>query len=465
MLYPFSSTTRWWRYIASRLTFADYTVIVSDLPTSDIDITKRYYELLKSVETDRVALDQLGADACDDVILRCRFLRELDRHLALRLIGAMWQTIEELLDRERPDVFLGFVVDRFILDLFDRALTRRGIPYLGITVAIPPDQVMFMAKGERIALREPGSEEIESTVAAVANDDFVPSYVGSANFGRVRFAKLYAWRMARFLAFEVLLRARRKPYDMRYLSARWPVCGYRVRLRDWKVKSFLSPSWKGDLDAVPFEKRVFVALSVNPEAAIEYWVDDPGLIDYADTLERLAGRLGAAGYTLFVKDHPSQFGFRQVELFQRLAKFPNVAFVPYEVSAQQLINECKTTFAWTGTVGFQAALAGRCAVVASSAYYYVEGLFVPISSIDDIDDLAQRIERFEPSLPLAEARRALVRHVLRSSAPGVYSTWRGFSPRDPDDVRRIESLIDSFNRYIPNVVAQRAEQLLPTAED
>ena len=40
-----------------------------------------------------------------------------------------------------------------------------------------------------------------------------------------------------------------------------------MRLRDWKVKSFLSPDWRQELEAVPFEKRVFVALSVNPEAA------------------------------------------------------------------------------------------------------------------------------------------------------------------------------------------------------
>lgn len=465
MLYPFSSTTRWWRYIASRLTFADYTVIVSDLPTADVDITKRYYELLKSVETDRVALDELGADVCDDVIMRCRFLRVLDRQLALRLIGAMWQTIEELLDRERPDVFLGFVVDRFILDLFERALGRRGIPYLGITVAIPPDQVMWMAKGEHIQIREPDTAEIQAAIAAVANDDFVPSYVGKANFGRRKFAELYVWRTARFLAFEVIMRARRMPYDMRYLSARWAACGYRVRLRDWKVKSFLSPDWRQELEAVPFEKRVFVALSVNPEAAIEYWVEDHGLIDYQTTLERLAERLGAAGYQLFVKDHPSQFGFRQVELLERLAKFSNVTFVPYEVSAHELIRECKATFAWTGTVGFQAALAGRCAVVVGSAYYFVEGLFIPILSADEIDDLALKIDRFEPSLPLPDARRALMKRVLSSGAPGVYSTWRGFSPRDPDDVRRIESLIDSYNRYIPDVVADRAGRLLPAADD
>ena len=58
-----------------------------------------------------------------------------------------------------------------------------------------------------------------------------------------------------------------------------------------------------------------------------------------------------------------------------------------------------------------------------------------------------------------------MKRVLTSSVPGVYSTWRGFSPRDPDDVRRIESLIDSYNRYIPGVVANRAGRLLPAADD
>jgi hypothetical protein len=448
MVYTHSGTTAWWRYLASRLEFATATVVVGDLSDGDLDMTRDFHRNLRRTGIESEVLNAIGEPACDDVIARCRLLRALDRALALRMIGAMWRTIQDLLDRERPDVFLSFVIDRYILDLFDRALALRGVRYVGITIGPLPETFMFMARGEYLPVREPSEHEIDRAVAALSDPSFVTSYVTDYRFSLTRFLSTYMHFNARWLLFEALRWLRRRPYDFRYLWAG----GQRVRLRDWGVTRYFRRDWRDVLESTPIDRRVFVGLSVNPEAAIEYWVRDRALVDYRGVLERMATELGHAGFRLFVKDHPSQFAFRDVEVFASLAKNRAVTFVPYDVRGQWLVSQCRATFTWTGTVGLQAAIAGRGAVVEANAYYMVPGLFLALAGPDDINDLARRIEMFVPSLPLPEARRTLAQHLLRSSVPGVYMSFQGFALNDADSVRRADTVASSLNRYMPVVV-------------
>ncbi len=369
LIFPLHNTTAWWRHVASRLTFASRTVLVADLHrNADIDITPEFYHVLNGRDPGRIALDALGLEASQEVIARCRFLKTLDSGLALAMIGAMWRVLDDIVERERPDVVLSCVVDRYVLDVFARILERRGIRYIGLALAPTPDQVMFTVKGEYLPVREPSDDEVDRTIDQIVSPAFRPDYLPvRPRYDWRRFARIYAHFTLRWLAFEVLRRREHTPLDFRYRSACSIAPGYRVRLRDWAVMSHLDSGWEAKLDAVPFARRVFLGLPVTPEAAIIYWVQQLDLIDEDVVFERAVHVLVAAGYHIFVKDHPNQFAFRKREFVERLARIPGVTFVPYEVSAKTLIDRCKTTITLTGTVGFEAALAGRCAVVAASA--------------------------------------------------------------------------------------------------
>jgi hypothetical protein len=445
MLYGYSNTTAWWRHLAAALEFASSTVLVSDLPDADVDISPSFHRRMRThAGLAEAALSGLGEEACRQIIGRCRVLRALDRHLAMRMIGAMWLTLEEVLDRERPDVALSFVVDRYIVDILERCLARRGLRYVGMTVGPLPGTFMFMSRGEHVPVREPSDAQVADAVATLTRPTFVPSYVTTRRFGLPQFLSSYARLTARWVVFEGLRILRGRPYDFRYLSAR----GFRIRLRDWGVMRYFRDDWRDVLERTPLERRVFIGLSVNPEAAIEYWVGNLEMIDYRAVLEELATVLGAAGFRLFVKDHPTQFGFRQVELFSALAKYDTVTFVPYDVPGQWLVDRCRATFTWTGTVGLQAAMAGKCAVVEANAYYAVDGLFVRVANSRDIRRLPDLIRDFAPALQLTEARKAIARHLLRSSPPGNFLSYQGFSVDDPQSIRRTAVLLASLNNYL-----------------
>src|SRR5436305_210279 len=150
LFYARHNSGDWFRYLASRLSCASSTVIVSDTAgEGDVDLTPSFYRALDTTDTARVALAELGEAACDDVIARCR----------------------------RPQLELG----------------------------------------------------------------------------------------ARGWAFELLRRWRRNPLDFRYLATWAHVDEYRLGFGDWAVVRQLDRRWREKLDAVPFERRVFVGLQYNPE--------------------------------------------------------------------------------------------------------------------------------------------------------------------------------------------------------
>jgi hypothetical protein len=139
-----------------------------------------------------------------------------------------------------------------------------------------------------------------------------------------------------------------------------------------------------------------------------------------------ARAFSAAGYLVLVKDHPSQFGFRQHELIDRLKAVPNTLFLPYEVSGNEVVSLVDVNFTLTGTLGLQSALLGRTSVVAP-AYYVTPGEFVAFQDPSDVDDLPARVADWRPERDLAARQRRMLSHLMQGSFAGDFFSFRGFS--------------------------------------
>ena len=187
---------------------------------------------------------------------------------------------------------------------------------------------------------------------------------------------------------------------------------------------------------------------------MDYWLKSPDMLAHDDVLVRYCEVLGEAGYRIFVKDHPLQFGFRQRELFERLSKLPFVTLVPYDVPANLLIGKCAVSVTFTGTIGFQAALAGLCSV-ATDPYYATEQHFLHVRSVEEIDGLVERLARWRPPDDLAATRREIVRHLAAISVEGDYFGWRKFDPENQAACEAVEPLARSLNAYLPRFLKSR----------
>jgi hypothetical protein len=195
----------WWRYLASQLSCAAETVVVSENGPADVALMPAFYLHLQATDTEQLALRAFGEVGCADIIARCRLLRTLDPALARRMIGAMWATWTNILDEHLPDLFLSFPIDRYVSDVAARILAERAIPYIGLSYGMLPGHFMFMARGEYRPVHEPTEHQIDEAISIITASQFLPSYVPSrARYSRSRFAQLYAYFLARWAVFEVL---------------------------------------------------------------------------------------------------------------------------------------------------------------------------------------------------------------------------------------------------------------------
>lgn len=451
VFFTIHSTTRWWKYLGSRLNFADVTVLSDLRGDGDRSLVEDFYRFMQSGDPSEAALARFGKDGCADIILRCRVLRSLDHGIALRMIGSMAQAIERAFDDLDPKLVLSFTIDRYVMDVMARIARVRGVDFLEITTSIIPNEVMFMRRGRPICLREPSDSDIEAAERVLCQADFTPTYVREAKkFSKSQFWRVFAYFALRGAYFNALRFLRRDRYNLHYLDALKRL-NHKIRLKDVAALRLLDRNWEARLRDVPRERRVFLGLQLFPEASMDYWLRSSDMLAHDDVVERYCTVLCEAGYLVLVKDHPLQFGFRQRELFERLSALPGVTLVPYEVPAGLLIGESAISVTFTGTVGLQAALSGLCSVV-TEPYYATEQQFLHIRSFEEIGDLINRLRQWHPSTDCAGARREIVKHLATISVEGNYFTWRKFDPKSRAAREAVEPLVRSLNAYLPRLM-------------
>lgn len=461
MFFSYRSSDPWWQYLAESLTFTNATCVVSDMRgDGTTNIVDDFYTTLRQKDCSQHALQHLSKPTCDEIIRRCRVLRNQKKTTALAMIGAMWLTLDELLTQRKPRLIMSFIIDRYVLDVLDRVAQSHGIRFIGMTASIVPDQVMFMDRGKLIAVRKPDTDEVTQARQQIVNDTFTPSYVNiSKKYNRRLYWRTFLLYKLRGVSYQFTRRIKRDKLNLHYLDALNHL-DHKPRLGDYRVLDAFHQDWETRLAATPRDKRVFIGLQLLPEASLDYWLDDLSLLNNEELILDICQVLSNAGFTLFVKDHPLQFGFRKRDLIQRLQKIPAVVLVPYSVPATQLLMECDITATCTGTIGFQSAVAGACSIV-SGAYYSDESHFIQFRNRADIAALPEKITEFQKNKTTGisdESIDSLLTNILAASAPGDLFSFKKFDKNQPQHVQRAATLVASLNRYLPQFLMDRAEE-------
>src|SRR4051794_6710069 len=111
IFFTIHSTTSWWKYLASRIDFAQVTVLSDLRGEGDRSLVDDFNHFVQAGDSAEVAVARFGEDGCADIILRCRVLRSLEGQLALRMIGGMAQAIDRAFAELDPDLVLTFTMD------------------------------------------------------------------------------------------------------------------------------------------------------------------------------------------------------------------------------------------------------------------------------------------------------------------------------------------------------------------
>jgi hypothetical protein len=431
LIYAIRRTDEWWREVGNNLGYERVTLVSDVKNTGDYNIVDDFYiaykELVQQTTLSSIFFDE---EEVIDIIARCRLLRWLPEGKARAMVYAMAIVFDRVLEVERPLAIICFPIDRYVSDVLERLGSKRGIPLYELTASLLPDMSMLMYRGKLIKFRKNIDQKIIETKAQeISNIAFTPSYVQRKNtYNSLRFVKIFLYFRLRGWAFKTISLLKNDLLNLHYLDSQ-SFLGHKPRFRDIRVTRLIDFDWRVKINQFDKDKRIFFGLQVFPEASIDYWIKDIELIKYEELLIRTAKAFSKEGFQILVKDHPLQYGFRQVSLLEDLIKIPNVVIVPYEVSGNAILELVGVNFTCTGTLGMQAALMGLKSVTVCN-YYSNDEDFITFNSINEINDLPRRVEKKKFVNSLRKRQNRIVNHVLEGSFESVFFTFKDFNKKN-----------------------------------
>ena len=169
-----------------------------------------------------------------------------------------------------------------------------------------------------------------------------------------------------------------------------------IQKQAWRRKyNILTKEFDFKTDTVaPF---VFFALHYQPERTT---MPDGGRFVDQELALRMISDCLPKGWTLLVKEHPSQFLWqtegelgRDNAFYDRLASLSGVRLVPLEVESQALVERAAAVVTVTGTVGWEAALHGVPAITLAHPWYAGEGVTLPATDESTLNKAFERVKQ------------------------------------------------------------------------
>lgn len=162
----------------------------------------------------------------------------------------------------------------------------------------------------------------------------------------------------------------------------------------------------------------FLPLHFQPEATTLVYA--PNYEKQSLALDLVAKKIPGDAL-LYVKEHHSHVGHREMEFYRNLNRYPNVRLISPWVDSHRLIRNSQGVIVITSTVGWEAMMYGKPVFLLGRVFYES---FKYIHRIDNIDDLTATLKAAGRQAPSEENyRRELVKYVaayLKSLKPGNY---------------------------------------------
>jgi hypothetical protein len=235
---------------------------------------------------------ELDPEDVEEVVSRCRLLRNIERGQAERLAHAMAIALAHHIDRFQPDGMISQMVDEYVSHLFAILAKKRGLGYLGFCAGYFPGTSLLLsdAHGRPYNWRKATRAEIDEQLGKVSGTAFRQTYNLGASYSLGRHLKSLIRYRAKLLWLGIRRHTDRDPWNLHYRVT--PYIAERRHLRDYPRDGMFAADWRERLTDLRKERRdartFYLPLSYFPESTIDYWVLDKRMIDY--TADRAGAR-------------------------------------------------------------------------------------------------------------------------------------------------------------------------------
>jgi hypothetical protein len=353
------------------------------------DTRKRFYERLETATT------PTGFSAEDelDVVERCRYLRNLPRKQALRMLRAMASVLEEELELYKPNVVLAQMVDEYITHLLSEIARRRGIVYAGYIYSYFPGraQVVLFSEGRPLKIRDPSDMEIRETWAEVSPNTFRQNYKQRREYSRTQHLKAMLRYKVKQMAFNFLAWRDDDPLNLHYRCL--PYVVERRRWRDFPSEDDFHQDWRILIEtsknnlAMPI---VYFPLAYFPESSTDYWISNREVLDYQNLTLKIFKSLSET-FTVIAKEHMHMLGGRNPEYYREIKQINGLISIPPSINSNDVLSISDAVILGGGSVGIESFLRGTPILTFCNTSCWFSASGATELDLSDISSWAARI--------------------------------------------------------------------------
>ena len=370
--------------------------------------------------------------------------RESARHLAQN-----YQFFDEFLQKEKPDAILFEPPSGSAAQPASFLAARYGIPYLGIIDSRIAGYLDVFDSGFDNALYRQTFKALDKEDISTEEKEFARNFIHEF-LSHKRLPSYYGVGKIRFGLFEYIAHYRERIREVGGLLWRY----FRER-KSFKSVDFESESRLAVAFAAPFSlarRQVRIAtqksfyeagdpqdeyylfpLHLQPESSTS--VQAMQYVDQVSTIRNIAFSIPFPSM-LYVREHPYAVGTKPDSFYREIKSIPNVRLITPQENMQKLINNSQGVITLTGTVGMEAAMAGKQAYVLGNVFYEYHPLCRTPKNIDELREfiLSDR-NNIILQEKLEEYNLKFVVSYLRNAIPGITSA--AIAQNDTNDYKQI----------------------------
>jgi hypothetical protein len=334
-------------------------------------------------------VDGFGGADIDDMILRCRYLRNVDRSLATQIAVTSFSSWVETLSEESYDHVFTLPVDSYPTDSLVRAARYLGVPAHAPVTTPFAGRIRFTLKGEIIKPQTPADydqKELKGLMEIIKE----PSYQAAVLMGIDTPATSTIIR-------RLLIDSIKPPF---FLFYRWlkqdPLSFSFPRRALCRQTMFATPTGAGISYAMEKRKTTdfpkkyaFIPLQFYPESTTDYWVQEKPMTNHykvvLSIIDALKGHL-----PIVIKEHPTALGRRPAFFIKELIK-RGVVFAPTLLPTGDLVKNSTITIGSGTTTMLQALLHQRPILFAGTPFYSVNDGLPTLKSLDNLNSIRDQL--------------------------------------------------------------------------
>lgn len=337
---------------------------------------------LQSKENGPTILD----DEISDIILRCRFLRNIERQRAEKLASDTINKIDLFFDKMNFDCCYMQIPDCYTMDVICRIAKKKNIKVISIVNSFISGYSRFTLYGEAIQCRNFVSDvEVNNVKKMLLNDSYKPSFSLNKKQKKSGLYKYYIRRKIIQSIFFPFMKFIFNDYD----NYHYNTCEFKEGFKYYVPRDL--DSYFMRINEIVFTKfDVYLPLHYTPEATVDYWAKNNEHAKYEEFIIKFI-ESSDPNIRFIVKEHPAKYGKRNICFYKKLIELGNVILIhPYE-NSNHLLRNIYNILITTGSVGVEAILRERN-VLATTENYYTSIVGIPIITKISLNDLNRKAE-------------------------------------------------------------------------